>query len=195
MDWNSRLSIIKEIANCLNFLHQTFPTQKVPHGNLKSTNVLVVRNGHNNLRAKLSDYGLLPLLTSRRSTQRLAVARTPEFFEGRRLTLKADVYCFGIILLEVITGKIPGDNSKGGSSNKWLDDLSDWVRSVVDNDWSTDVLDVEIVSAREEHNDMLRLTEIALECTDVVPERRPRMSDVVRKIQDMEYIQISESRI
>lgn len=66
------------------------------------------------------------------------------------------------------------------------DDLSEWVRMVVNNDWSTDILDVEIVGAREGHDEMLKLTQIALHCTDTAPEKRPKMSDVLKRIEEME---------
>ena len=56
------------------------------------------------------------------------MARSPEFGLGKKVMKKGDVYCFGIIVLEVITGKMPGEE----------EDLSDWVRMVVNNDWSTD---------------------------------------------------------
>jgi hypothetical protein len=127
----------------------------------------------------------LPLLPSRKLSERLAVGRSPEFCQGKKLTHKADVYCFGIILLEVITGKIPGGTSPEGNYEK-ADDLSDWVRMVVNNDWSTDILDVEILASREGHNEMMKLTEIALQCTDMAPEKRPKMSEVLIRIEEID---------
>ena len=120
----------------------------------------------------------------------MAVAKSPEYAEGRKLSHKADVYCFGIVLLEIITGRIPGEISP--ASQETMDDLSDWVRMVVNTDWSTDILDAEIVAATEGHNEMLKLTEIALECTDVAPETRPKMSEVLQRIEDIEQMQQSQ---
>ena len=57
---------------------------------------------------------------------------------------------------------------------------------VMNNDWSTNILDVEIVGAREGHNEMLNLTEVAIEYTDTTPEKRPKMSDVLQKIKRIE---------
>lgn len=87
--------------------------------------------------------------------------------------------------MEIITGRIPGEISPANDETK-TEDLSDWVRAVVNTDWSTDILDVEIVAAREGHDEMLKLTEIALDCTDEVPENRPKMSEVLQKIEEIE---------
>lgn len=190
MNWSTRLSIIKDIAKGLTYLHHSLPSHKVPHANLKSSNVLIIQQSNHKYQSKLSDFGFLPLLPTRKSSEKLAIAKSPEFSEGKKLTYKCDVYSFGIILLEVITGKIPGEISAGfrrveGSS---FDDLADWVRMVVNNDWSTDILDMEILSAKEGHDEMLKLTELALQCTDLAPENRPKMSQVLRKVEEIEQI-------
>ncbi|KAE9466841.1 hypothetical protein C3L33_01213, partial [Rhododendron williamsianum] len=128
---------------------------------------------------------LTPPYTSK-IIRKSAVGKTPEFSQGKNLTYKADVYCFGIVLLEVITGKNPDEMSRG--SGGMFDDLSDWVRSAVNSDCLTDVLDVEILSAREDRDDMLRLVEMALECTDVTPAKRPKMSEFLRRMEEMEQL-------
>ncbi|KAA8533383.1 hypothetical protein F0562_033084 [Nyssa sinensis] len=185
LNWSTRMSIIKDIVKGLTFLHQSLPSHKVPHANLKSSNVLIQRNNQS-CHSKLADFGFLPLLPSRKSSQKLAVGKSPEFSQGKKLTYKADVYCFGIILLEVITGMIPGKIS--GGNEETVDDLSDWVRTVVNKDWSTDILDVEILAANEGHDEMLKLTELALECTDMAPEKRPKMSEVLTRIEEIERV-------
>ena len=112
-------------------------------------------------------------------------AKSPEYAQGKKLSRKADVYCFGVIILEIITGRIPGEISLVGNE-RMMEDLSEWVRTVVNNVRSTDIMDVEIVATREGHDEMLKLTEIALECTDEVPENRPKMSEVLQKIEEIE---------
>ncbi|MED6120221.1 hypothetical protein PIB30_019014 [Stylosanthes scabra] len=191
LDWSTRLSIIKDIAKGVAFLHECLPYQKVPHANLKSTNVLIQQDSQGSYsNSKLTDYGFFPLLTSKKNHgEKLAISRSTEFVKGnKKLTQKTDVYCFGIIMLEIITGKIPGQVTsaveiEGGS------DLSNWVRTVVNNDWSTDILDLEILAEKEGHDAMLNLTELALECTDVTPQNRPNMSQVLRRIQEIELNQ------
>ena len=187
LDWNARLNIIKDIAKGVVFLHHSLSSHKVPHANLKSSNVLIHHDGQG-YHSKLTDFGLLPLLPAKKLVEKLAISKSPEFVQGKKLTHKADVYCFGIIMLEVITGKIPGEIL--GEMEETTTDLSDWVRNVVNNDWSTDILDVEILAAREGHDSMLKLTEIALECTDEKPEKRPKMSEVLRRMEEIEQMKM-----
>ncbi|CAI0392485.1 unnamed protein product [Linum tenue] len=160
LDWTARVSIIKDVAHGLAFLHAALPSHRAPHGNLKSSNVLVRREGLNYC-CKLTDYGLLPLLQSQKFHERLAVGRSPEYCQGKRLTHKADVYCLGI------------------------DDLSGWVRSTVNSDWSTEILDIEIMQSREGHSEMFRFIDLALECTSGLAEKRPKMSEVLRRIEEI----------
>ncbi|ESW24501.1 hypothetical protein PHAVU_004G136100 [Phaseolus vulgaris] len=185
LDWTTRLSIIKDIAKGLLFLHQSLPSQKVPHANLKSSNVLIHQDSKG-YHSKLTDYGFLPLHSAKQNAEKLAIRRSPEFVQGKKLTHNADVYCFGIIVLEIVTGKIPGHII--GDIEETTNDLSDWVRTVVNNDWSTDILDLEILAEKEGHDAMLKLTELALECTDMTPEERPKMSVVLKRIEEIEQM-------
>ncbi|XP_043700162.1 probable leucine-rich repeat receptor-like protein kinase At1g68400 [Telopea speciosissima] len=181
--WSTRLSIIRGIAEGLNFLHQSLPSHKVPHANLKSSNILI--HLHNKkYHPKLTDFGFLPLLSSRKSSEMLAAGQTPEFSQAKKLTHKTDVYCFGIVLLEVITGRIPEASSPGNDDKP--NDLAEWAREVVNVDWSTDVLDIELLATEEGQCEMFRLTEIALDCTAIEPEKRPKMSEVLRRIEEIE---------
>ncbi|WCJ29161.1 Leucine-rich repeat protein kinase family protein [Euphorbia peplus] len=180
LDWKARVSIIKDIAKGLAFLHRSLPKHKVPHGNLKSSNILIHKHNQS-YHSKLTNYGFLPLFPSKKSFQTLAIGRSPEFSEGKKLTRKTDIYCFGIVLLEIITGRIPEEED-----GEKIEDLSDWVKSVVNNDWSTDILDVEILGSREGHDQMLKLTEMALECTDLEPLNRPKITQLLTRIQEID---------
>ncbi|XP_015940442.1 probable leucine-rich repeat receptor-like protein kinase At1g68400 [Arachis duranensis] len=191
LDWNARLTIIKDIAKGVDFLHHSLASHKVPHGNLKSSNVLIHHHDNQgNHHAKLTNFGFLTLLPNKKSAEKLAISKSPEFVQGRKLTHKTDVYCFGIIVLEVITGKIPGEMfgvmGMEEEEEEKISDLSDWVRMVVNNDWSTDILDIEMIAAKEGHDSMLKLTQIALECTDDKPEKRPKISEVLRRMEEIE---------
>ncbi|KAL1541901.1 hypothetical protein AAHA92_26066 [Salvia divinorum] len=173
LDWNSRVTIIKEIATALDHLHRS----SASHGNLKSSNVLI----HTTTppRVKLTDYGLLGIAPP----QMLAAGRTPEAVAGKRVVPRmADVYCLGIVVLEMVTGRAAKAPESGGGGD---DDLSGWVREAVSIDWSTDIVDLQIVGEREGYEDMLKLTEMALQCTDQSPERRPEIAQVLTMIHDI----------
>ncbi|KAE9600169.1 putative protein kinase RLK-Pelle-LRR-III family [Lupinus albus] len=131
LDWSTRVAIIKDIAKGLNFFHHSLSSQKVPHGNLKSSNVLISYDDNHGYHSKLTDYGFLPLLQTKKVAAKLAISKSPEFVQGKKLTHKTDVYCFGIIVLEIITRKVPGQIL--GEIEEITSDLSDWVRTVVNN--------------------------------------------------------------
>ncbi|KAJ0624595.1 putative protein kinase RLK-Pelle-LRR-III family [Helianthus annuus] len=180
LNWTTRLQILKDVAKGLIVLHQSLSSQKVPHGNLKSSNVLVYFTNET-AHAKLSDYGYLPLLPSLKST--FAIGKCPEVIEGKKTTHKSDVYCFGVLLLEVLTGKPPGDDNH--------EDLTNWVRGVVDSDWSMDLFDLEILGEKDGHDDMLKIAELALECTEALPERRPNLTQILTRLEEIQYRQVS----
>ncbi|KAJ1295016.1 hypothetical protein BS78_01G190900 [Paspalum vaginatum] len=183
LPWPSRLLIAQGMARGLAYLHQHLSYfHRPPHGNLKSSNVLVffsAANGGTQAKQavpKLTDHGLHPLLPHH--AHRLAAAKCPEFARGggRRLPSRADVYCLGLVLLELVTGKVPVEEDG---------DMAEWARLALSHEWSTDIIDVEIVGDRGRHGDMLRLTEVALLCAAVEPDRRPKVQDVVRMIDEI----------
>lgn len=182
LNWETRLSIIGDIAKGLSFLHESLPSHNVPHANLKSSNVLIFHNGQT-YRSKLTDFGFLTLLPTHDSSAILAVGKSPEYSQRKKLTHKADVYCFGIIILEVITGRISGECSI--EKNETTKNLHDWVRTAVNNDWYTDIFDAEMLVAEDGEDETLKLIEIAFQCTDVVPEKRPEMTEVLMRIEEI----------
>ncbi|KAM0949850.1 putative protein kinase RLK-Pelle-LRR-III family [Dioscorea sansibarensis] len=195
LKWETRLNIVKGIARGLAYLHQSLPSSfKVPHGNLKTSNILILHPNHH---PKLTDYAFLPLLQTLNLTliDKLAISKTPEYHKAKRnkmkkkkkmmmmLSSKADVFCFGLILIEVITGLIiPSDHEIHDDEDG---DLSEWVRSVVSNEWSTDILDLEIVGENEKHEEMMKLVDIALDCTCCDPEKRPLVHHLLCRIEDV----------
>ncbi|XP_072976226.1 probable inactive receptor kinase At5g10020 [Typha angustifolia] len=123
---HQRLSVAVDIASCLNFLHNE---RAIPHGNLKSTNILIQAPLLNTL---LTDYSLHRLMTPAGMAEQVLNAgalgyRPPEFANTSKPcpSLKSDVYAFGVILLELLTGKGAGEIISG---NPGVVDLTDWVR-------------------------------------------------------------------
>ncbi|RVW47579.1 putative inactive receptor kinase [Vitis vinifera] len=110
---------------------------KVVHGNIKSSNILL-RPDHD---ACVSDFGLNPLFGNSTPPNRVAGYRAPEVMETRKVTFKSDVYSFGVLLLELLTGKAPNQASLGEEGI----DLPRWVQSVVREEWTAEVFDVELM--------------------------------------------------
>lgn len=130
-----RLKISREVACCLNFLHNE---RAIPHGNLKSTNILLESP---NLNAVLTDYSLHRIMTPAGTAEQVLNAgalgyRPPEFASSSKPcpSLKSDVYAYGVILLELLTGKGSGEIVSG---NMGVVDLTEWVRWLAaENRWN-----------------------------------------------------------
>ncbi|PWA70642.1 Protein kinase, ATP binding site-containing protein [Artemisia annua] len=114
LDWPTRLKIIQGVARGLNYLYKQFPGISLPHGHLKSSNVLL----DNVFNPLLADYALEPILKKNFAKDYMKAYESPEFGQNdKRLTKKTDVWCLGILILEILTGKSPLDYLKDGKED------------------------------------------------------------------------------
>lgn len=115
MSWNTRVQIALDAAKGLEYLHEHTNPHYV-HRDIKTGNILL----DNNFRAKISDFGLAKLVgkTGEGESSVTKVVGTfgylaPEYLRDGQATSKSDVYAFGVVLFELISGKEPIAKNKG----------------------------------------------------------------------------------
>ncbi|PQQ14063.1 putative inactive receptor kinase [Prunus yedoensis var. nudiflora] len=177
-----RLRISVDVARCLNFLHNE---KAIPHGNLKSTNILLETPS---LNAVLTDYSLHRILTPAGTTEQVLNAgalgyRPPEFASSSKPcpSLKSDVYAFGVILLELLTGKSSGEIVSGIPG---VVDLTDWVRLLAEENRSFECIDRVILekhSIKHPPRVLDGMLQVALRCIQPASER-PDIKTVFEEI-------------
>lgn len=175
LNWELRSSIALGVARGIEYLHSQ--GHHVSHGNIKSSNVLLTKS-HN---ARLSDFGLAHIVGPSVVPTRLAGYRAPEVTDPRRVSQKADVYSFGVLLLELLTGKAPANSVL----NEEGIDLPRWVQSVVREEWSSEVFDLELLRYQNAEEEMVELLQLAMDCAAQYPDQRPSMPDVRRRIEEL----------
>ncbi|KAI7731220.1 hypothetical protein M8C21_002676, partial [Ambrosia artemisiifolia] len=189
IDFPTRKRICIGIAKGLKFLHEDSVLRMV-HRDIKATNVLL----DSDLTPKISDFGLAKLNEEGENTHiTTRVAGTigymaPEYALRGHLTYKADVYSFGVLLLEVVAGK---NNSKHHPTEEFIC-LVDWVVALKQKGSLMDLVDPRLGSDFNKE-EALRMIQIALLCVNKYPAHRPTMSEVVNMLEG--HIEIKEQNI
>ncbi|XP_022776596.1 inactive leucine-rich repeat receptor-like serine/threonine-protein kinase At1g60630 [Durio zibethinus] len=176
LHWTSCLKIAEDLATGLLYIHQN---PGLTHGNLKSSNVLLGPD----FESCLTDYGLT-LFRDPDSVEEPSAAtffyRAPECRDIRKSsTQPADVYSFGVLLLELLTGKTPFQDlvQEHGS------DIPRWVRSVREEE--TESGDEPTSGNEASEGKLQALLNIAMACVALAPENRPAMREVLKMIKDV----------
>ncbi|XP_073031875.1 pollen receptor-like kinase 3 [Primulina eburnea] len=177
LNWPTRLRIIKGIAEGLEFLHTEFANQDLPHGNLKSNNILL----SSSYEPLLTDYGLNALISNTQSAQALFAYNSPEAVQYQQVSPKSDVYCLGIVILEIMTGKFPSQyNPKGGT------DVVQWVNQAISEDRIRELIYPEIGNTSNSVDQMEKMLYIAAACTENDHTKRIEMREAARNIGEVQ---------
>ncbi|KAF7849130.1 hypothetical protein BT93_L1215 [Corymbia citriodora subsp. variegata] len=179
LDWPTRLKIIKGVAKGLEYLYKELPGLSLPHGHLKSSNVLLDRN----FTPLLMDYGLVPVINKDHAQQFMVAFKSPEFNHSDRTTKKTDVWSLGILILEIITGKFPANYLKQGKGANA--DLATWVNSVVREEWTGEVFDKDMRETKSGEGEMLKLLKIGMCCCEWNVERRWSLREAMERIEEL----------
>ena len=182
LKWKTRLSIVLDVARGVEYLHGL--TQQIfIHRDLKPSNILL----GDDMRAKVSDFGLVRLAPDGKASFQTRLAGTfgymaPEYAAMGRLTTKADIYSFGVILMEIITGRKALDDSQPEENIH----LVTWFRRMLSNkELLPTVIDSAIEVDNETLSSIITVAELAGHCTAREPYQRPDMSHVVNVLSSL----------
>lgn len=181
LTWDARIKILVGTAKALAYLHEAIEP-KVVHRDIKSSNILI----DDDFNAKVSDFGLAKLLGAGKSHVTTRVMGTfgyvaPEYANTGLLNERSDIYSFGVVLLEAITGRDPVDY---GRPNNEVN-LVDWLKMMVGSRRFEEVVDPNI-DMKPSTRALKRALLAALRCVDPDSEKRPKMSQVVRMLESDE---------
>ncbi|XWS69890.1 hypothetical protein CRYUN_Cryun03dG0002500 [Craigia yunnanensis] len=180
MDWPTRMKIVLGTAKGLAYLHEDCHP-KIIHRDIKAANILLDFK----FEAKVADFGLAKFSSDVNTHVSTRVMGTfgylaPEYASSGKLTDKSDVFSFGVMLLELITGHKPVGSS-------YIEDsLVDWARPLLtralDDGNFDDLVDPKL-QKQYNHNDMTRMVACAATCVRHSARHRSRMSQIVRALE------------
>ena len=119
-----------------------------------------------------------------RPALRTAGYRAPEVTDTRKATTAADVYAFGVLLLELLTRRSPIH----ATGSEEVVHLVRWVNSVVREEWTAEVFDVELLRYPNIEEEMVEMLQIGMGCVARMPEQRPEMPEVLRMVEEIRRV-------
>ncbi|KAL6978859.1 hypothetical protein U1Q18_020527 [Sarracenia purpurea var. burkii] len=176
LTWKQRVTIALDVARGVEYLHG-LAQQSFIHRDLKPSNILL----GDDMRAKVSDFGLVKNAPDGKYSVETKLAGTfgylaPEYASTGRVTTKVDVFAFGVVLMEIITGRKVIDESLPEEKSHLVTWFRRWLN---DKDAIRKFLDPSLDPDEETFQSICRVTEVAGHCTARDPHQRPDMGHVV----------------
>ncbi|ONK72617.1 uncharacterized protein A4U43_C04F21270 [Asparagus officinalis] len=185
LSWHKRFKIAVGVAEALSYLHNG-SSRPVIHRDVKSSNILL----NDNFEPQISDFGFAIWAPMNSLSQaHTDVVGTfgylaPEYFMYGKVSNKIDVYAYGVVLLELLTGRKPicDENPKGQES------LVMWATPILERGDFRDFFDPNLEGKYDE-NQLRRMVLVASLCISRMAHLRPQMSQVLRLLQGEEEIE------
>jgi hypothetical protein len=178
LDWQIRRKIIIDIARGLSYLHEEC-MKRIAHLDVKPQNILLDEN----FDAKLSDFGLCKLIDRDKSQVITRMRGTPGYLAPEWLTSeiteKADIYSFGVVVMEIISGRKNLDTSRSEESIHLITLLEEKVKS----DKLEDLIDKNCSDMQAHKQEVIEMMNLAMWCLQIDCKKRPRMSEVVKVLE------------
>ncbi|KAI0488958.1 hypothetical protein KFK09_028797 [Dendrobium nobile] len=183
LDWPTRYKIAVDAAEGLCYLHHDC-VPAIVHRDVKSNNILLDAG----LGAKVADFGVAKVVEGvEKGPRSMSVIAgscgyiAPEYAYTLRVNEKSDIYSFGVVILELVTGKLPVDPEFGEK------DLVKWVCSTIQQKGEDHVIDTKLDLCYKV--EITKVLHIGLLCTSSLPINRPTMRRVVKMLYEVSYEQ------
>ena len=188
LHWSARLRIVKGVARALSYLYDELCMLTVPHGHLKSSNILL--NGQ--YEPLLTDYALVPVMNQSHAAQLMVAFKSPERKQFGRSSKKSDVWCLGLLILEILAGRPPSyDLPKAGAEPAagGGGDLVSVVGSTPEGEWLRAVVDPDLkVEDDEDREEMVKLIKIGMACCEANVDSRWELKAAVDRIEELKAV-------
>ncbi|CAH9099214.1 unnamed protein product [Cuscuta epithymum] len=174
LNWPTRFKIVCDAADGLSYLHHDC-LPPIVHRDIKSNNILL----NDEFGAKIADFGVAKIVRCAESMSVIAGSYgyiAPEYAYTLHVNEKSDIYSFGVVMLELVTGRRAVEAAFGEK------DLVSWVTSNLNNNGLDEVIDPNMDSSFKEH--ICKVLDIALLCVSSVPLNRPSMRNVVKLLRE-----------
>ncbi|XP_050213654.2 proline-rich receptor-like protein kinase PERK15, partial [Mercurialis annua] len=184
LNWATRMKIAIGSAKGLAYLHEDCQP-RIIHRDIKGSNILL----DDNFVVKVADFGLAKYFSDFETHVSTRVMGTlgylaPEYASSGQLTEKSDVFSFGVMLLELITGRRPVDRTQSSL-------LVDWARPLLRQAFEDGIYDALVdpkLQKDYDYSEMTRMIASAAACVRHSARVRPRMSQIVRALEGNVYI-------
>ncbi|KAK9275310.1 hypothetical protein L1049_022573 [Liquidambar formosana] len=190
LDWKRRMKIAIGSAEALLYLHHEV-TPHIIHRNIKASNVLL----DSDFEPLVADFGFAKLIPDGVSHVTTSVKGTlgylaPEYAMWGKVSKSCDVYSFGILLLEILTGRKPIEKLPGGVKRT----ITEWAEPLIVNGRFKDLADPKLRGNFDE-NQLKRAINIVALCAQSEPEKRPNMEEVVSLLKNEPKAKVMQIRV